>query len=48
MAGCSTVVVIISFLLGWALIADSKAVELDSVPHEVKMISESCSQPISA
>ncbi|MNE22523.1 hypothetical protein D3C80_1157390 [compost metagenome] len=32
---------------GWALSAERIAVESASVPHEVKMISESCSAPSS-
>jgi len=39
-------VVMISFLPGLARVAERMAVESDSVPQEVKMISESCSAPI--
>ena len=45
MAGCSTTVVMISLRSGWALSAERMAVESDSVPQEVKTISESCSAP---
>ena len=47
-AGCSTTVVMISLRSGWALSAERMAVESDSVPQEVKTISESCSAPSSA
>ena len=45
MAGCSTTVVMMVLRSGWAFSADRMAVESDSVPQEVKMISESCSAP---
>ena len=45
MAGCSTAVVMISLRSGWAFKAERMAVESDSVPQEVKTISESCSAP---
>ena len=48
MAGCSTVEVMISLRSGWARRADRMAVESDSVPHDVKITSESCSAPIRA
>ena len=48
MAGCSTLVVITVLRSGCALSAERMAVESDSVPQEVKMISESCSAPSSA
>ena len=44
MAGCSTAVVMISWRSGCAFNAERIAVESDSVPQEVKMISESCSR----
>src|SRR5512143_3467314 len=45
MAGCSTLVVMISLRSGCAFNAERIAVESDSVPQEVKMISDSCSAP---
>ena len=44
-AGCSTVVVMISLRLGKHFRADRMAVLSDSVPQEVRMISESCAAP---
>jgi len=46
-AGCSTTVVMIWLRSGCALSAERIAVESDSVPQEVKMISVSCSAPSS-
>ena len=48
MAGCSTAVVMIWLRSGWAFSAERMAVESDSVPQEVKTISESCAAPSSA